>query len=50
MIHLDMEFKMFCNFTNMWEDDPTAMLAFVDYVDQDQPLSDFWAEYSEDYV
>ena len=45
-----MELQMFCKHTGMWEDDPAAMLAFVDYIDQDQPLPEWWSEYKEDYI
>jgi hypothetical protein len=45
-----MELQMFCKHTNLYEDDPLAMLAFVDYIDQDLLLNEWWAIYKEDYV
>lgn len=49
-----MELQMFCKHVQMWEDDPAAMLAFVDYIDEAGDtgilLTDWWSIYKEDYV
>lgn len=47
---MDLEFKVFCKYTMMWENDPVAMLAFVDYIDQPVPLEEWWADYQGDYI
>jgi len=42
----------FAEFTGMWEDDPTTVLAWLDFIDdEDYPsLSEWWAEFQGDYI
>lgn len=48
---MEITFYGFCDFTGLEEDDfIVTPLAWADFIDQDLPLWEWWAEYQGDYV
>jgi len=41
-------YREFIKYTRMFEDDPMSTVAWVEFIEQDMPLEDWWAEYKED--